>query len=151
MTSAGESAFETARRWRNVVDSEQLAGDRRPMLSTLWIFVLLNALFRDVHELFRPGVLEQMIAGNVNGTEITEHVILLGGVLLEVPLAMVVLARLLQPRISRIANLVVAVATVPLLLGGGIRDLDDGFFAAVQVTSLVGLAWLAWRWTPRGP
>lgn len=62
---------------------------------------------------------------------------------------MFVLSRLLAPRISRMTNAVVAIITIPLLLGGGIRDLDDGFFAAVTSVALLALAALAWKWKPQ--
>ncbi len=131
-----------------IVDRAQLRGDRRPLLSTLWVFTLLNVLFRDFHELFRPGLLEQMIDGTVNGTRTTEAVILIGGVLIELPLLMVVLTRFLVPRIARIANVAVGLLAVPLLLSTGIRDLDDAFFAAVTAIAALTIVGLAWTWKP---
>ena len=47
--------------------------DMKAKLSTLWIFVLLNIIFRDIHEFFRPGLLEEMMTGVVNGTQVTEE------------------------------------------------------------------------------
>lgn len=131
-----------------ILDRDGLRGDRRPLLSTLWIFVLLNVIFRDLHELFRPGLLEQMISGTVNGTPTTETVILMGGVLIEMPLLMVVLSRLLVPKVARVVNGMLGPVVVPLLLSSGIRDLDDAFFAAVGVVALVTIAVLAWTWRP---
>ena len=52
--------------------------DIKAVLSTLWMFVLLNIIFRDIHDLFRPGFLEEMMTGSVNGTEVTEEALLLG-------------------------------------------------------------------------
>ena len=129
-----------------VFDTEILRADRRPMLSTLWIFVLLNVLFHDLHELFRSGLLEQMISGTVNGTRITEELILAGGVFIEVPLLMILMSRALRPAISRIANVAAAITAIPLILSSGIRDLDDGFFATVNVTALLCITWFAWSW-----
>ena len=37
--------------------------DKRALLSTLWIFVLLNVIFRDLHEFFRAGMIEEIITG----------------------------------------------------------------------------------------
>ena len=134
-----------------VLDRDVLHSDRRGLLSTLWVFLLLNVLFRDVHELFRPTLLEQMIAGTVNGTPVTEATILLGGVTIEVPLLMVVLSRVLVPSAARLLNAVVAVVTVPVLLLGGVRDLDDAFFAAVTVATALAVAVLAWTWRTGAP
>ena len=51
----------------------------RILLSTLWIFIILNFFARDIHELGRPGMLEQMMSGTIDGVVITEFLMLLGG------------------------------------------------------------------------
>jgi len=40
--------------------------DKRAKLSALWVFVFLNIIFRDLHELGRPGLLEEIMTGVVN-------------------------------------------------------------------------------------
>lgn len=47
--------------------------DRKAKLSAAWVFVLLNVIFRDLHELFRPGMLAEMTTGTVNGVQMTEQ------------------------------------------------------------------------------
>jgi len=54
----------------------------------LWTFVFLNMIFRDLHELGRPGLLQEMITGVVNGVQITDGLLLIGGVMIEIPLLM---------------------------------------------------------------
>ena len=49
----------------------------RTVLSTLWIFLLLNIFARDIHELGRPGMLEQMMTGVVDGVKIMERLMLI--------------------------------------------------------------------------
>ncbi|WP_210115123.1 hypothetical protein [Roseovarius aestuariivivens] len=51
----------------------------RVLLSILWIFVILNFFARDIHELGRPGMLEQMISGTIDGVVVTDILMLLGG------------------------------------------------------------------------
>lgn len=41
----------------------------------------LNLLARDIHELGRPGMLEQMISGTIDGVMTTEILMLLGGIM----------------------------------------------------------------------
>ena len=53
------------------------------LLSTLWIFVILNIFARDIHELGRPGMLEQVMSGVVDGVVVTEGLMLLGGIMFE--------------------------------------------------------------------
>ena len=68
----------------------------KTLLSTLWIFVILNMFARDIHELGRPGMLEQVMSGVVDGVTITEGLMLLGGIMFEIFLVMVVLSQVLK-------------------------------------------------------
>jgi hypothetical protein len=126
--------------------------DRRSVLSTAWIFVLLNVIFRDLHELFRPGMLEEMLSGTVNGVTVTDQVLLLAGVMLQLPLAMVLLSRVLPDRASRWANLVAALASVAIVLVPTLvtstPDLDDLLFAAAELVGLLFIIGSAWTWRP---
>ena len=124
-----------------------IALDMKTKLSTLWIFVLLNVIFRDIHELFRPGLLEEMMTGTVNGVQMTEGTLLLAGIMLELLIVMVILSRLLTYSVNRWANIIVgAIAIAFVIAVGGPKDLDDMFFAAVEVVSLALIIWLSWRW-----
>jgi len=117
-------------------------------LSTLWIFVLLNVIFRDIHELFRPGFLEEIISGTINGTQITDEFMLLAGILLEVPIAMVFLSRVLRYRLNRWANIVAGILSIVFIIANGLNDLDDLWFITISVGALLYIIWSAWRWTP---
>ncbi len=120
--------------------------DKKALLSTLWIFVLLNMIFRDIHEFFRLGLLEEIMTGVVNGNQVTEQVMLIGGIMVEIPILMVLLSRILDYRINRWANIIIGAMTIALVIGMGQKDLDDLFFATVEVISLSVIVWLAWKW-----
>jgi hypothetical protein len=120
--------------------------DMKAKLSISWVFVLLNVIFRDIHELFRPGLLAEMMTGTVNGVQMTEGTLLVAGIMLEIPIAMVLLSRVLPYRINRWANLIAGVIAIPLVIGIGPKDLDDMFFATIEVVSLTLLIWFAWKW-----
>jgi hypothetical protein len=120
--------------------------DRKAMLSTVWIFVLLNTLFRDIHELFRHGMLEEMMTGTVNGVQVTEGFLLLGAIVVEIPIAMVLLSRVLTYRVNRWANIITGILTIAIILANGVRDLDDMFFATIEVVALALIIWYAWKW-----
>ena len=115
-------------------------------LSTLWIFILLNLIFRDIHEFFRFGLLEEITTGVVNGTAITEELLLVAGIILEIPLAMVVLARLLPYRVNRFANMLAAILMFLILLGNGYNDLDDVWFLGVNCLATVGIIYFSYKW-----
>ena len=73
------------------LQKQMLTMETKAKLSTLWIFYLLNTIFRDIHEFIEPGLIEKVMTGTFNGTQITENLLLLGGFMAEVPIAMVLL------------------------------------------------------------
>lgn len=129
------------------IQQKLITMERKSTLSTLWIFVLLNMIFRDIHELVRPGFLEEMMTGIVNGNQVTDELLLLGGIMIEVVIVMVILARVLQVRVNRWANIIVGAITILLVVSNNTApDLDDMFFAVIQVAALVVIVWYAWTW-----
>ena len=42
----------------------------RQVLSTLWIFFMLNLVFRDIHEIGTAAFLNEALAGKINGAVI---------------------------------------------------------------------------------
>ena len=129
-----------------IASSKTIGMDVKALLSTLWSFVLFNMIFRDLHEFGRPGFLEEIMTGIVNGVQITEELMLLGGIMAEVPISMVLLSRVLEYRINRWANIFAGTLTIALIINNGARDLDDVFFATIEVVSLLVIIWFAWKW-----
>ena len=120
--------------------------DRKVLLSTLWIFVLLNIIFRDIHELFRPGLLAEMMTGTVNGIQMTEGLLLVAGISIEISIAMVLLSRVLNYRVNRWANIIAGAIAIAFIIASGAGDLDDMFFATIEVVALLLIVWYAWKW-----
>ncbi len=129
-----------------ISQKKSIGMDIKALLSTLWIFFLLNMIFRDIHDLFRPGLLEEMMTGIVNGTQVTDGVLLVGGIMVEIPISMVVLSRVLKYRLNRWANIIVGSITLASVIGKKPLDLDDVFFTTIGFITLVIIIWLAWKW-----
>ncbi len=126
--------------------------ETRARLSTLWIFVLFNVLFRDMHQLFAQGFLEEAMTGTVGGHRMTESFLLLAGFMVQIPIAMVILSRILNDRGNRWANIAAGVLTLAITIGNtatGGPDLDDIFFATIETAALATIVWISWRWTRR--
>ena len=107
------------------VQRQMLALSMKAKLSTLWIFFLFNIIFRDIHEFVEPGFMEEVLTGTVNGNPVTEHMLLLGGVMIEVPIAMVLLSRVLPYGANRWTNMIVAMLYGVLVPAFGTTDLED--------------------------
>ena len=129
-----------------IASNKTIGIDVKALLSTLWIFVLFNMIFRDLHEFGRPGFIEEIMTGIVNGVQITEKLMLLGGIMAEVPISMVLLSRVLNYRINRWANIFAGTITIAMIINNGVKDLDDIFFTAIEVVALILIVWCAWKW-----
>lgn len=121
--------------------------DKRLKLSSLWVFVFLNMIFRDLHQFGNVDFVEGMMTGVVDGVQITEGLMLIGGIMIAVPLLMVPLTQFLNFRANRLANLFIGVLQIVVISGVNMApDLDDIFFAVIELTALVLIVGLAWKW-----
>ncbi|MHB1342079.1 MAG: DUF6326 family protein [Coriobacteriia bacterium] len=112
-------------------------------VSTLWIVVMLNMAFADIVGFIQPGALAG-VAGP-GGVQITQGLLLVFALLIEVPLAMIFVSRILKRRANRWANTAAAVITAVFVVGGGSMELPFyAFFAAVEVACMVLIVWSVW-------
>jgi len=122
-------------------------GNPRLLLSILWVFIILNFFARDIHELGRPGMLEQMMSGIIDGVVITEMLMLLGGIMIEIPILMTILALLLPHGMNRWTNIGVGLLTIVMIVAMNLKpDLDNVFFMSIQLIALIAVVGIAWRW-----
>ena len=126
--------------------SPVLAIETKAKFSTLWMFYLFNVIFRDIHEFIEPGFIEQVMTGAFNGIQITEPLLLFGGFVVEVPIAMVLLSRFLPYGANRWANIIAALITLAFEINNGTTDLDDTFHMVIEIAALSFIIWSAWRW-----
>ncbi len=119
--------------------------EKKALLSALWMFVLLNFIFRDLHEIVKADFLADALTGIYDGREVTEVMFLLGGIIVEVPIAMMLMVWLLPRRANRWANAVVA-PLFGLTLIGSPGDLDDYLHFGLMLVALAAIAWQAWTW-----
>jgi len=71
---------------------------------------------------------------------------LLGAIVMEIPIAMVLLSRVLKYRVNRWANIIAGAITIAILIGNASTDLDNIFFTTNVVVSLSLIVWYAWKW-----
>ena len=116
--------------------------DMKVKLSTLWIFVMFNMVFADIVGFLHPGALEEMMA-----MKPAPGLLLVFSVLLEIPIAMIVLSRLLPYRANRWANIIAAIITILFVILGGSVTLVYIFFATIEVACMLLIILYAWKWT----
>ena len=126
--------------------------DIRERLSLLWIFALLNYLYADVIALWAilgsppadiPHLGQLALAGSA--------------ILMEIPIAMILAARLLPLRANRLANIIAGsivtlvngfLTFIPPLVGWGRPPglPEYLFFATIETVCTVAIVWQAWTW-----
>ena len=127
--------------------------DIRERLSLFWLFALLNYLYADCTALFA-------IVGSPNLSEaphLSQWVLLVSSIFMEIPIAMFVACRLLPFRANRLTNIVAGslvtlinagVTYIPPLLGLRTPALPAYlFFATVETVATSYIIWKAWTWS----
>ena len=117
-------------------------------LSALWLFILLNVVFRDLHQFVMPGFLETIMTGQFNGMEITPELMLIGGIVVSIPISMVPLSMLLERRFARPLTFVAALITTVTMIPPSPIDLDDAYHLVLQLVAMATIVAMAWRWKP---
>ena len=117
--------------------------DTGTKLSTLWVVVMFNMVFADILTFIKPGALQELWAGQA-GVNITDGLLLVFALLLEIPIAMIFVSRILKPEANRWANTAAAVITTLFVVGGGSADLHYLFFAAVEIACMALIVRSVW-------
>lgn len=118
--------------------------DRYQKISLLWIVVMMNMIFADILSFMLPGFLNDILTGALP-LEITQVTMLLFAMILEIPIAMIFLSRVLKNKVNRWANIVASVITIAFVIGGGSFILHYLFFATIEVAALLLIIWYAWK------
>jgi len=124
--------------------------DTKTKLSLLWLFILLNIIFRDIHQFAMKSELEMLLTGTYNGVVITEELMLLGGILVQIPIGMVLFSHLLTRRIGRPVTFIAVLVTSGAMLSSAPSDMDDTFHLVIELVAMVAILWTAWRWPEDG-
>lgn len=118
--------------------------DPRPLLSTLWVVVMINMLKADILSLFIPGVIEEFVEFAADKS--IPHILLGGAVMMEISILMIVLSRFLNYRINRPANIIASIVTILFVVGLGSTYPHYIFIAAVEIICLMLILVKSLKW-----
>ncbi|MBP2290867.1 DUF6326 family protein [Azospirillum rugosum] len=119
-------------------------------LSLLWVFAMLNYLYCDIVTLMDPNLLKQFLSGTVEGMQIDQMFLLVASVLMEIPIVMVLLSRVLTHRANRLANIIAGAIMTAVQLAtllSGTPTPYYVFFSIVEIATTLFIVQYAWRWT----
>ena len=133
--------------------TKEQAPDRKALLSTIWIFAVLNYLYCDLLSLMDANTLRQYLTGTVGGLQFTEGFLLGAGILMEISMAMVLLSRVLPTRANRLANIAAGMIMITVQIGTllmGHATLYYWFFSIIEIAATSLIVWVASTWrSPR--
>jgi hypothetical protein len=117
--------------------------DRKVILSTLWIFVMLNYLYADVFTLFfNPAAHTETLA-------MPPGAVLAFAIMMEIAIAMVLLSRILKYGANRWANIFAGIfhtALVAWSLTGAVQPPFYIMFASIEIACTLFITGYAWKW-----
>ena len=119
--------------------------DRKVLLSTLWIFAVLNYIYADVFTLFFNP------AAHTGTAAMTARAALVFALLMETSIAMVILSRVLKRGANRGANIAAGIFHTGFVTWSLFGQPPKPFylvFVAVEIACTLLIVWLAIKWKP---
>ena len=130
-------------------DLEDIKVHVKLKLAALWASVMFMYVYVDVLGFYRPGVIEDILAGFMWEFEITQTLLVAALVLITIPSLMVFLSLALPARANRWTNIVVAALYVPVSIFNVIGEAWVFYFwfaVIVEVALLALVIRYAWTW-----
>ena len=121
----------------------------RTKLAAAWASFMFFYIYVDYFGLYKPGFIDDILAGIVFEFDISQAFFVFGLTLVGIPALMIVLSTILPARASRITNLVVASLYVPVSmfnLAGGSWLYFFGLGVVVEVAIIALILRFAWAW-----
>ena len=117
-------------------------------LAALWVALNLLYLYVDIYSFFRPGIIEDAIAGKVWEFQITQVWLLGVIILMTIPSLMVFLSLTLSAKANRWANIIVGIFEIVFVVSGAIGEswVYYIFASIVEVMLLLLIVRYAWKW-----
>ena len=111
----------------------------RAILSTLWIVVLINILSADIFSFMLGSAGEAQVS-------VTPWIMFAFAIVHEIPIAMIILSRVLKQGVNQAVNYIAAGLTALYIIAGGSATPHYIFFALMELICLFFIALKAKKW-----
>ena len=120
-------------------------------LAAAWTSFMFLYVYVDYFALYKPGYLDELLAGRVHEFDTGPTFVAMGLTLVAVPILMIVCSMTLPARVNRVANLVVASLYLPITVYNVAGEPMSyayfyGLSIGLEVLLLAYIAWSAWAW-----
>jgi hypothetical protein len=96
------------------------------------------------------NLLRQYLTGTVNGMSMNKDFLLVAAILMEIPMIMILLSRILKYKANRSANILAAVIMTFVQSATLFAGKPAGYYlfcSCVEIATTAGILWIAIKWT----
>jgi len=116
-------------------------------LSALWTSVMFCYIYADYFELFKPGKLQRMIAGNGPFGQTTQGVLVAASLMLAIPSVMIFLSLALKAKVNRWLNIIFGLLyTLIIMFTASHNWAFMKMYGVVEVVLTGLVVWYALTW-----
>jgi hypothetical protein len=122
-------------------------------LSALWAALMFLYTYADIFSLFRPGQIEEMMAGRMGSFSVTQGSLLSASILMLIPAVMVFLSLALKPKVGRWTAIILGVLYTAVNVGNLVGETWAYYilFGIVEMALTLLIVGYAWKWrNPEG-
>lgn len=121
----------------------------RAKLAAAWASFMFFYIYVDYLHLYKPGVVDDILAGVVFKFDISQTFVVISLMLVGIPTLMILLSTALPARANRTLNLVVASLYIPVSVFNVVSESWTYFYGLGVVLEMIVLAYIlrsAWTW-----
>ncbi len=131
--------------------TSEKADERIPVklkLSALWAALMFLYIYADIFSLFKPGQIEEMMAGRMGPLPVTQVSLLTASIMMLVPAVMVFLSLAMKPTVGRWVNIVLGLVYTAINIGNLVGETWAFYllFGIVELALTLLIVWHAWQW-----
>jgi hypothetical protein len=120
-------------------------------LSALWTSVMFCYIYADYFELFKPGKLERIIAGNGPLGQTTQGVLVIASLVLAIPSVMIFVSVALKAAVNRRVNIIAgSLYTVIIMFTASRNWAFMRMYGVIEIVLTGLVVWYAWKWPRHG-
>ena len=122
-------------------------------LSALWATLMFLYIYADIFSLYKPGQIEEVMAGRMGPFPVTQDSLLTAAILMLIPALMVFFSLALKPRVGRWANIILGLLYTVVNIGNLVGETWAFYilFGIVEMAITLLIVGYAWKWrNPEG-
>ena len=124
----------------------------RTKVSALWTSMLFVFAYVDLFSLYRPDFRADLEAAEVGGFTVNQSFLLGTTAYVVIPSLMVFSTLVLQPRLNRVANIVLGIVYIVTIVIGAVGEWSYYILGSVvEVAMLAAIVYYAWTWPKQTP